>query len=101
MNLFLTEDGVMKLGAYGLTTQAECYSIKRDCIGIRILALEVYEMKSAVWSFETALIEVMGITPCIGRENDYLPTLDAIAFFPFRMYEMESRDSVGKGATCP
>ena len=27
MNLFLTEDGVLKLGYYGLTTQAECYSL--------------------------------------------------------------------------
>ena len=29
MNLFLTEDGVLKLGYYGLITQAECYSIKK------------------------------------------------------------------------
>ena len=85
MNLFLTEDGVLKLGFYGLTTQAECYSIKRDCNRVRILDLEVHEMKSAVWSFETALIEVTGMTPCIGNENGRLPTLDAIAFFPFRM----------------
>ena len=85
MNLFLTEDGVLKLGYYGLTTQAECCSIKRDCNGIRILDLEVHERKSAVWSFETALIEVIVIAPCIGHENDRLPTLDVIAFFPFRM----------------
>ena len=86
MNLFLTEDCVLKLGYYGLTTQAECYSIKEaDCDGVRILDLEVYERKSDVWSFETALIEVMAITPFIGHENDRLPTLDAIVFFSFRM----------------
>lgn len=45
----------------------------------------VHEIKSDVWSFEAALIEVMGMTPCIGHENDHLPTLDAIAFFSFRM----------------
>ena len=43
MNLFLTEDGVLKLGYYGLTTQAECYSIKEmDCDGIRSFAPEVF-----------------------------------------------------------
>ncbi|KAM7455862.1 hypothetical protein BLSTO_03386 [Blastocystis sp. subtype 1] len=51
VNLFLTEDGVVKLGYYGLTTQAECYSIKgMNCEGIRSFAYEVfegeYEMKS-------------------------------------------------------
>ena len=101
VNLFLTEDGVLKLGTYGLTTQAEFYSIKRDCHGVRILDLEVYERKNAVWSFETALIEMMGLTPCIGHENDHLPTLDGIAFFPFRMYEIKSRDSAGKEYNLP
>ena len=28
MNLFLTEDGVLKLGYYGLKTQAECFPVK-------------------------------------------------------------------------
>ena len=68
MNLFLTEDGVLKLGYYGLTTQAECYSIKGiDCEGIRSFGPEVfeevYEMKSDVWSLGMALIETMGIIP--------------------------------------
>ena len=85
VNLYLTEDGVLKLGNYGLTAQSECYSLKRDCIRVRILDLEVYEMKSDVWSFEIALIEAMGMTPCIRHESDRLPTLHAIAFFPFRM----------------
>ena len=44
MNLFLTEDGVLKLGYYGLTTQAECYSIKEtNCDGIRSFAPEVFK----------------------------------------------------------
>ena len=101
MNLFLTEDGVLKLGAYGQSIQAKSYSIKRDCNGIRILDLEVHERKSAVWSFETALIEVIVIAPCIRHENDRLPTLDAIAFFPFRMCDIQSRDSVRKECNLP
>ena len=63
MNLFLTEDGVLKLGYYGLTTQAECYSIKKtDCDGVRSFAPEVfkgkYKMKSDVWSLGITLIEL-------------------------------------------
>ena len=55
MNLFLTEDGVLKLGYYGLISQAECYSIKKtECDGVRSFAPEVfggkYEMKSDLWS---------------------------------------------------
>ena len=73
MNLFLTEDGVLKLGYYGLTTQAECYSIKKEnCDGIHSFADEVfggrYEMKSDVWSLGISLIELMGITPCVMYE---------------------------------
>ena len=79
MNLFLTEDGVLKLGYYGLTTQAECYFIKKmDCDGVRSFAPEVfrgeYEMKSDMWSFGTALLELMGIRPYYGNDNDDLPT---------------------------
>ena len=71
VNLFLTEDGVLKLGYYGLTTQAECYSIKKEnCDGIHSFADEVfegrYEMKSDVWSLGIALIEMMGIRPYCG-----------------------------------
>ena len=50
VNLFLTEDGVLKVGYYGLTTQVDCYFIKEeDCDGVRSFAPEVfdidYEMK--------------------------------------------------------
>ena len=77
MNLFLTEDGVLKLGYYGLITQAECYSIKRkDCKGIRSFAPEVFRRKycwqSDVWSLGIVLIELMGIRPCFEPENDCL-----------------------------
>ena len=77
MNLFLTEDGVLKLGYYGLTTQAECYSIEKDCIGVRSFAPEVfkgeYEMMSDVWSLGTALVELMGITPFFLYKYNRLP----------------------------
>ena len=68
MNLFLTEDGVLKLGYYGLTTQAECYSIRKTGYeGIPSFAPEVfrgeYEMKSDVWSLGIALIEMLGMRP--------------------------------------
>ena len=77
MNLFLTEDGVLKLGYYGLITQAECYSIKRkDCKGIRSFAPVVFRRKycwqSDVWSLGIVLIELMGIRPCFEPENDCL-----------------------------
>ena len=79
MNLFLTEDGVLKLGYYGLTTQSECYSIKKmGCEGVRSFAPEVfrgeYEMKSDVWSFGIVLVELMGIAPYYGNDNGDLPT---------------------------
>ena len=55
-----------------------------------------------MWSFETVLIEVMGMTPCNGHENDRLPTLNAIAFFPFRICETWSQEIwLGWSATCP
>ena len=79
MNLFLTEDGVLKLGYYGLTTQSECYSIKKtDCDGVRSFAPEVfkgeYGMKSDLWSFGIVLVELMGIAPYYGNDNGDLPT---------------------------
>ena len=97
VNLFLTEDGVLKLGYYGLTTQAECYSIKKtDCEGLRSFAPEVfegeYEMKSDVWSFGIALIEMMGITPYCGYRNDHLPTKKGDLDLPFKEDDIESEE---------
>ena len=95
VNLFLTEDGVLKLGYYGLTTQAECYSIKKtDCDGIRSFAPEVfrgeYEMKSDVWSLGTALLELMGMTPYYWCDNGHLPTMDDDFRLPFHDEDIES-----------
>ena len=97
VNLFLTKDGVLKLGYYGLTTQAECYSIKEtDCDGIRSFGPEVfkgeYEMKSDVWSFGIALIEMMGITPYVAYENNCLPSMSRYYKYPFNEYDMEASD---------
>lgn len=97
MNLFLTEDGMLKLGYYGLTTQAECYSLNGiDCDGVRSFAPEVfaeeYEMKSDVWSFGIALIEMMGITPYVKYENNCLPTMSRYYKYPFNEYDMETSD---------
>ena len=97
MNLFLTEDGVLKMGYYGLKTQAECYSIRRtDCDGVRSFAPEVfrreYEMKSDVWSLGTVLIEMMGITPYSGYENNHLPTLLIFYESPFRADDIQSSE---------
>ena len=94
MNLFLTEDGVLKLGTYGLTTQAECYSLKEmDCDGLRSFAYEVfeggYEMKSAVWSLGIALIEMMGIAPYVGCKTDDLP-MRGYHRLPFDEHDIES-----------
>ena len=97
MNLFLTEDGVLKLGYYGLTTQAECYSIRKtECEGIRSFAPEVfegeYEMSSDVWSLGIALIEMMGITPYCGYRNEKLPPKNGDLSLPFKEDDIESEE---------
>ena len=97
VNLFLTEDGVLKLGTYGLTTQAECYSIKgTNCDGIRSFAPEVfrgkYGMKSDVWSFGIVLLEMMGLTPYYGYETDELPTKNGYLRLPFDKNAIESEE---------
>ena len=97
MNLFLTEDGVLKLGTYGLTTQSECYFIKRkDCDGVRSFAPEVfrgkYEMKSDVWSFGIALLELMGITPYVKYQTDDLPTMNGYFESPFKVDTIKSSE---------
>ena len=99
MNLFLTEDGVLKLGYYGLTTQAECYSIKKeDCDGVRSFAPEVfrgeYERESDLWSLGIALIEMMGIRPYYWCDNDHLPTMNGDFELPYHERDIESEDLV-------
>ncbi len=97
MNLFLTEDGVLKLGYYGLTTQAECYSIKEtDCDGFRSFAPEVYRgdygMYSDVWSFGIALIEMMDMTPYSEYENYQVLTLNRAFVLPFDKHDIGSEE---------
>ena len=97
VNLFLTEDGVLKLGYYGLTTQAECYSIKNwKCDGVRSFAPEVfegeYEMESDVWSLGIALLEMMGITPYHKHDNDDLPTMNGELRLPFKTDTIKSSE---------
>ena len=97
MNLFLTEDGVLKLGYYGLTTQAECYSIKEmGCEGLRSFSPEVfrgeYGMKSDVWSLGIALIELMGMTPYHEYENNDLPTMNDSFEIPFKRDTIKSSE---------
>ena len=80
MNLFLTKEGVLKLGYYGLTTQAECFPVKGfGWDVIRLVAPEVFrrecKKKSDVWSLGTALLELMGITPCVELKNGCLPIM--------------------------
>ena len=95
MNLFLTEDGMLKLGYYGLMTQAECYSIKKmDCDGFRgfapVVLKDMYKMKSDVWSLGIALLEMMGVTPYIGYKTYDLPTRGRYNQIPFCASDIES-----------
>ena len=88
---------MLKLGYYGLTTQAECYPIKgMDWDGIRSFAPEVfrgkYEMKSDVWSFGIALLELMGITPYVKYETDDLPTMNDDFELPFKRDTIKSSE---------
>ena len=96
-NLFLTKDGVLKLGYYGLTTQAECYSIKgTNCEGVRSFGPEVfkglYEIKSDVWSLGVALLEMMGITPYHRCDDNDMPSVVDSFVVAFDNEEIESRE---------
>ena len=99
VNLFLTEDGVLKLGYYGLATQAECYNIKgMNCDGVRSFGPEVFEgeygLENDVWSLGIALIEMMGIRPYCGYTVDNLPIVDGMFELPYHECDIESEDLV-------
>ena len=88
MNLFLTEDGVLKLGYYGLTTQTECYSIKRkNCDGIRCFAPDVfkgwYKTSSDVWSLGVVLVIMMGETPYPKYRKNRIPPMDGYGILAY------------------
>ena len=98
VNLFLTKEGVLKLGYYGLITQAECYGTKgMNCDGIRSFAYEVfegeYEMESDVWSFGVTLIEMMGIRPYSEYDTNDLPTKNGEDEDPCYLSDVESHDA--------
>ena len=88
-NLLLSASGVLKLGCFGLTTQAKWYSkenIKYD--GIRSFAPEVftgdYGMKSDVWSFGACLFELARVEPYHGECRVNSPEGISISSFPFK-----------------
>ena len=96
MNLFLTEDGVLKLGYYGLTTQTECYSIKRkNCDGIRSFAPEVlqgrYKTSSDVWSLGVSLIEMIGETPYPRYRKNCIPPMDGYGIIAYYNTNIKSK----------
>ena len=88
-NLLLSASGVLKLGCFGLTTQAKWYSkenIKYD--GIRSFAPEVftgdYGMKSDVWSFGACLFELARVEPYHGECPVNSLEVVIISSFPFK-----------------
>ena len=99
MNLFLTEDGVLKLGYYGLTTLSECYSLEiMNCNGVRSFAPEVsrkqYEERSDLWYLCVALVEMMGVSPCVESKLRGLPYYSGSVELPFDNDAIESSDLV-------
>ena len=99
VNLFLTEDGVVKLGYYGLTTQSEYYSIKKEdyyeCYWYpREVFKSEYEMKSDVWSFGITLFEMLGIFPYSWCDDDSLPTMNDDYEPPFKRNTIKSSELV-------
>ena len=87
-NLLLSASGVLKLGCFGLTTQAIWYSKENiKCDGIRSFAPEVftgdYGTKSDVWSLGTCLFELARVEPYHGECRVNSPEGISISYFPF------------------
>ena len=87
-NLLLSASGVLKLGCFGLMTQAIWYSrenIKYD--GIRSFAPEVftreYGTNSDVWSLGTCLFELARVEPYHGECPVNSLEVVIISDFPF------------------
>ena len=87
----------MKLGNYGLTTQAECNCMKRQCSGTRCFAPEVFEgeysLKSDVWSLGTLLLQMMGITPYCSTTNSYIHSVIEKES-PFKKFDIKSAELI-------
>ena len=87
-NLLLSASGVLKLGCFGLMTQAIWY-LKENikCDGIRSFAPEVftgdYGTKSDVWSLGTCLFELARVEPYHGECHVNSPEGVSISDFPF------------------
>ena len=99
VNLFLTEDGVLKLGYYGLKTQAECFPVKGMVWdGLLFFSPEVfsreYKKKSGVWSFGISLIEMMGMTPYYGCDDYGLPPINGYLRLPFDERSIKSSELI-------
>ena len=95
----MTEDGILKLGLFGLSTQAAYYSKKKtECNGIRSFAPEVfegeYDMKSDVWSFGIMLVEMLGIIPYDDSDSYDLPDTIRRGELPFSEFEIESKELI-------
>lgn len=87
-NLLLSASGVLKLGCFGLTTQAKWYSKENiKCDGIRSFAPEVftreYGTNSDVWSLGTCLFELARVEPYHGDCHVNSPEGVSISDFPF------------------
>lgn len=97
-NLFVTEEGVLKLGSFGLATQADYYSIKKmEWDGSNSFAPEVlnrkYDMKSDIWSFGILLLKMIGITPyahSFGKIANAIRDDD----LPFKNRDIESNELI-------
>ena len=88
-NLLLSASGVLKLGCFGLMTQAIWYSKENiKCDGIRSFAPEVftgdYGTKSDVWSLGTCLFELARVEPYHGECRVNSPEVVSISYFPFK-----------------
>ena len=99
MNLFLTEDGVLKMGYYGLTTLSECYGIKiMNHDGFRRFAPEVsrrqYEVMSDLWYLGVALVEMMGVSPCVESKLSGISYIPGCIELPYDKDAIESSDLV-------
>ena len=87
-NLLLSASGVLKLGCFGLTTQAKWYSKENiKCDGIRSFAPEVftgdYGAKSDIWSFGTCLFELARVEPYHGKCRVNSVEVVSVSVFPF------------------
>ena len=88
---------MLKLGCFGLVTEADYYSVRMmKHRGIHYFAPEVlygeYSMKSDVWSFGILLIEMMGITPYYWVDLKSVRNEIGYSELPFDKCDIESKE---------